>query len=245
MHAQDFPSDISVPRRSLARRFIPARKPNASSEGLSQVFEGAPTRRIPAKSKICFEGDERSSVYRIVDGLALTYRFGASGRRIVNGLLHPGDLIGFESGDTYRVCADAATDCVIESVRTAVLERRLATEPALSRQLLQVATARLSDADELLFLRSRRFSYQRLAKLIVDCVRRSGRAIAGKPTVNLAMSRTDIANLLNVSVETASRGFTRLREMGLIALPTATQVVVSDLSALERVAAAESHERAA
>jgi len=54
------------------------------------------------------------------------------------------------------------------------------------------------------------------------------------------MTHGDIAGYLGLTVETVSRTLTRLRQDGLIALPTSARVLVLDRKALESLAAGNS-----
>jgi CRP/FNR family transcriptional regulator len=50
------------------------------------------------------------------------------------------------------------------------------------------------------------------------------------------MTRTDIGDFLGLTVETVSRTFTKLRSMGLIALPHSAEVKLVDIDALVVIA---------
>lgn len=50
--------------------------------------------------------------------------------------------------------------------------------------------------------------------------------------IHLPMTRTDIADYLGLTIETVSRGFTRLRKEGLIATPDAHSAVLNDPAGL-------------
>ena len=53
------------------------------------------------------------------------------------------------------------------------------------------------------------------------------------------MARLDIADYLGLTIETVSRTFTHLKEIGLISLPTLRRVTFLDLVRLGRLAAAD------
>ena len=53
------------------------------------------------------------------------------------------------------------------------------------------------------------------------------------------MTRGDIADYLGLTVETVSRTMTRLRQDGLITLPTPVRVVIRDREGLESLAAGD------
>ena len=57
------------------------------------------------------------------------------------------------------------------------------------------------------------------------------------------MTRADIGDFLGLTIETVSRTFTKLRTLGLIALPQSSRVKLVDLDQLESLADGEDDER--
>jgi CRP-like cAMP-binding protein len=58
---------------------------------------------------------------------------------------------------------------------------------------------------------------------------------AGSETVELPMSRQDIADYLGLTIETVSRTLTQLETDAAIALPTSRRVVLRNRKALHRM----------
>ncbi|RMF12708.1 MAG: helix-turn-helix domain-containing protein [Alphaproteobacteria bacterium] len=54
--------------------------------------------------------------------------------------------------------------------------------------------------------------------------------------IDLPMTRTDIADFLGITVETASRAISRLKADGLIHMPGPNRVVIPDFEKLSRAA---------
>jgi CRP-like cAMP-binding protein len=52
-------------------------------------------------------------------------------------------------------------------------------------------------------------------------------------SIDLSMSRTDIADYLGLTIETVSRTFSMMKHEGIIALPSAQHVLVLDRGGLE------------
>jgi CRP-like cAMP-binding protein len=57
--------------------------------------------------------------------------------------------------------------------------------------------------------------------------------------VEVPMTRADIADYLGLTIETVSRTLSRLRQEGLIAIPTPTRITLRDRDGLEELAAGE------
>jgi CRP/FNR family transcriptional regulator len=81
---------------------------------------------------------------------------------------------------------------------------------------------------------------EKLASFLLILARRLAQidqphGVPGQP-MHLQMSRMDIADHLGLTIETVSRSFTKLRNQGLIHLPEAHLVEISDPRALTAVA---------
>jgi CRP/FNR family transcriptional regulator len=57
--------------------------------------------------------------------------------------------------------------------------------------------------------------------------------------MEIPMTRGDMADYLGLTIETVSRTLTKMRQDGLIAIPSPTQIEISDRNRLEVLAAGE------
>ena len=73
------------------------------------------------KRQIYIEGESSTYLYRVVGGVARSYRMTAEGRRQIIAFHVPGDLFGFEVGDTHTLSAEAVTDMRVRLVKPASL----------------------------------------------------------------------------------------------------------------------------
>jgi len=80
-------------------------------------------------------------------------------------------------------------------------------------------------------LLSRRSAQERVAAFLVEWAKHSGR----KGVVSLAMSRTDIGDYLGLTIETVSRTLSHLEREGYIVLPTARQIEIKNVVALQEL----------
>ena len=77
----------------------------------------------------------------------------------------------------------------------------------------------------------RKNALERVAAILLETARRA----ADDQTVELPMSRQDIADYLGLTIETVSRTFTQLENDTAIELPTSPRVVLRDLGTLNRL----------
>ena len=72
---------------------------------------------------------------------------------------------------------------------------------------------------------------ERVAGFLLEMIKRGNDA----GTVELPMSRQDIADYLGLTIETVSRTMTQLEHSAAIALPSSRRVVIRNRSALNRL----------
>ncbi len=86
-----------------------------------------------------------------------------------------------------------------------------------------------------MLLLGRKTAQEKVASLLLELARRLGKDGA-RPSFRLPISRQEMADHLGLTIETVSRTMTRLREDGLIALPTPQDVVLLRPAALAALA---------
>ena len=105
--------------------------------------------------------------------------------------------------------------------------------------LIELAAAELARAHEHILLLGRKNAQEKVASLLLELARRIGMNEA-RPSFRLPLSRQEMADHLGLTIETVSRTMSRLKEDGLIALPTPHDVVLlrpEDLTMLAEGAA--------
>jgi CRP/FNR family transcriptional regulator, anaerobic regulatory protein len=183
------------------------------------------------------EGEPADSFFNITCGTVKLYKLLPDGRRQITGFLGIGDFLGLAVSDSYVFTAEA-----IDAVRVCRFSRRrlnavLDDFPALERKLLEIASHELVAAQEQMLLLGRKTALERLASFLLGRAHRA--ASLGARGIPLAMTRTDIADYLGLTIETVSRLMSRLRRERVIALPEAHGLTVLDRPALRRYSGGE------
>jgi CRP/FNR family nitrogen fixation transcriptional regulator len=175
-------------------------------------------------------GEEETAdfVYRVVSGVVRTTRLLSDGRRQVAGFYFTGDVFGLEPSEIHQTCAEAITDCRIALVKRAALERAADREVSTARELWAITARDLQRMQAHMLLLGRKGAVERLAIFLLDMETRT----AGRGSVDLPMSRIDIADYLGMTFETVSRSLTQLERDGVIALPTTRHIELRDRRAL-------------
>ncbi|MBB4042214.1 CRP/FNR family nitrogen fixation transcriptional regulator [Microvirga flocculans] len=181
--------------------------------------------------EIFAEGDRAGFVYKVLSGVVRTSKLLSDGRRQIDAFHLAGDIFGIEAGDEYRFCAEAVGDCVVIAYRRSNLAVLMGNDTQLAQDMTMGMMRSLVRAQNHMLLLGRKSALEKIATFLLDMAER----ISDSDSLDLPMSRTDIADHLGLTIETVSRSFTQLERQGVIELPSARHVVLSNKAALERL----------
>jgi len=204
-------------------------------DGLVRI--GITVQAAPGQT-IVLEGDPCSHCFRVLTGAVRLYKGTADGRRQLIDFLVAGDCFGL-LGAHYTYGVEAITHSTLLKAPRASLAAAVRERPALADRLIELAAAELGRAHDQMLLLGRKNAQEKVASLLLELARRSG-ADDAKPAFRLPISRQEMADHLGLTIETVSRTITRLKDDGLIALPTPHDVELlhpADLTALAEGAA--------
>jgi CRP/FNR family transcriptional regulator len=207
-----------------------------SPRTLDAHFARAPVRCLAAKEHVFTEGDPRCSLYRVETGAVCLYKVMGDGRRQVLGFAYPGDLIGLGACNDHQCNAQATKRSQIRSVPWNTVQRLARQDPALGLKLYEAISEELAAAHDLLLTTGQRSAAERVATFLLATVRRCRRSGQDATVIELPMTRADIGDFLGLTIETVSRTFTKLRQLGVIDLAQSARVHVLDIDALEGLA---------
>jgi CRP-like cAMP-binding protein len=179
-------------------------------------------------SEIFGEGEPAEYVYQVVRGAVRSYRVLSDGRRQINAFHLPGDVFGLEPGEDHHCSAEAISDAVVLVVRRSLVLKYAARNAEVGRQLWSLTAGQLSRAQNhaLLLIKS---AQERVAAFLLEMAER----LVAKGTVELPMSRQDIADYLGLTIETVSRTLTQLAGNATIQLLASRRIVLRNRSVLD------------
>lgn len=231
MHAELSPVLTGAWPTGLASSFRPADAQGCSALDALGV-EG--TRLSFARNEEIFgESEPAACVYRVLKGVARTYRILADGRRQIAEFFLPGDVFGLEAGQEHRTSAEAVSDCEVLAMRRSHLAERASSDSPTAHKLWALTLHHLRRSEEHMLVLGRKNASERLAWFLIDMSER----IPAPDRVELPMSRQDIADYLGLTIETVSRTMTQLQDEQVIALPSCRTVQLQDKPALVDMAA--------
>jgi CRP/FNR family transcriptional regulator len=191
---------------------------SASLDELSRIGR---RRRLKAGEPLLFEGDENILCANVLAGVLKLSSVTASGDSQTVGLLYPADFIGRPFAETVDHDIIALTDAEVCTFGRKPFERMLSENPALEHQLLERTLGELEHSRRWMLFLGRKSASARLAGLIHDIQRRmaqSGCAADLGPgaLIELPMTRTEMADVLGLTIETVSRELTKLKGAGIV-----------------------------
>jgi CRP/FNR family transcriptional regulator len=204
------PSETHSFRPHSSRISVPPPVANTLDERLAY----ATLRKLESKEHVFCEGDPRLHVFRVEEGVIAIYKTLCDGRRRIIDFAYPGDLIGLGALDEHILSAQATCTSKVRCLSASALETLAETDANLAIKLYKSVCQELAATRSLLVTVGQRSAVERVASFLLALHRRSGDAEVS--TVTLAMRRSDIADLLGLTIETVSRTLTKLRTMGVI-----------------------------
>jgi CRP/FNR family transcriptional regulator, nitrogen fixation regulation protein len=184
----------------------------------------------PRNSEIFGESETADYFYKVVTGSVRTYKILSDGRRQIGGFYLPGDIFGLECGEQHAFSAEAIVDAKIIVIKRSAITALAARDVAVARELFALTSEELRRVQGRMSLLVKS-AQERVASFLLEMAER---ASAGN-TVELPMSRQDIADYLGLTIETVSRTLTCLETAAAIEVPTSRRVVLRNRSALNRL----------
>ncbi len=190
------------------------------------------TMSFGRNAEIYAEGEPARHFYRVVSGVVRVSKLLSDGRRQISAFHLPGDTFGFEADDVHSASAEAVVPTKLVALKAQSLTDGRASE-GFMRELLGLTMIGLKRSQDHLLLLGRKNALERLAAFLLEMAARAD----GSRVLELAMPRHDIADYLGLTLETVSRTFADLKELGAVKLESARRVHLIDTGKLKAMAA--------
>lgn len=178
--------------------------------------------RFDRNEEIFAEEESADFVYKVISGAVRDVRILSDGRRQIGAFHLAGEVFGLESGEIHLYSAEAVVDSEIAVVRRSALERAVQDDAVAARKLWGLTSKDLLRLQEHMLLLGRKSAVERVASFLLSM---STRGAVGE-TVELPMSRSDIADYLGLTIETISRTLTHLARDHSISMPSSRRIVL-------------------
>lgn len=181
-------------------------------------------------SEIYGDGEAAEYVYQVVSGAVRTYKILSDGRRQIGAFYLPGDVFGLEVGKRHELSAEAICNSTVSVIKRSSLSRMAQDDADIAQALWTLTAVELRRAQKhaLLLVRN---AQERVASFLLEMADRSSRA----GSVELPMSRQDIADYLGLTIETVSRTLSLLEDQAAISLASVRRVHLTNVRELRRL----------
>lgn len=221
MPATNTALDLELLRRRCARcdlreLCLPAGMGSDDVERIDQMV--ADRTNLATGDTLYHAGAPFRALYVVKSGSLKTQAVSEGGELQILGFHLPGELLGFDAlaSEIHQCSAEALEASSICRLPYSELERISASVPGLQRQFMRLVSREMGDDHVHMTMMGRNQAISRLALFLHSLSKRHARLGRRDDVITLSMSRADLANYLGLVLETVSRLFGRLQDMGLI-----------------------------
>jgi CRP/FNR family transcriptional regulator, nitrogen fixation regulation protein len=182
----------------------------------------------PRNAEVFGEDEPADYIYKVVSGGVRTYKILGDGRRQIGAFYLPGDIFGLQFGDDHLLSAEAMMDTKVLVVKRSALNALAGRDASIARELFVLTSRQLQWMLRRIMLLAKS-AQERVATFIVEMAERS----PASNSIELPMSRQDIADYLGLTIETVSRTLTCLQGTAVIDVPTSRRIVLRNRRALD------------
>lgn len=182
------------------------------------LTRGFKRRELEAGERVFRQGDDNHGVYCVSRGLIALRALQENGGTALLRLAYPGEVIGFRSflkGATHQTEAVAVLPSRVCSVAQGDLSHLMQHNPEILARLAARCVDEIDHSHARIGAMATRSNKQRLTDLIYGLLERHGQKNGADWTMQLPLSRKDMADLIGVPPETLSRLLGRLQADGI------------------------------
>lgn len=228
---------------------------NVSSQGKCELMQFSQLSSLPAdvgdrlrtlcrlrshksNERVMVAGEHSSSIGLVADGMLRMEKTALDGRHQIVGLLVEGDIFGRVFGGPAEYAIEAATDATVVYFPRAQFESLLSESHDLERVVMLNLLNELDRARDWMLIVSSPKIRTRLAGFLMMLCTRFGNidhilvASGGRLSLNIPITRADLASLLGTRAESISRAFHTLADAGTISIKQPNLIDILDIERL-------------
>lgn len=206
------------------------------SENEKQLLSDKKGDNFYKKGQVIFyEGNHANGLYCLYDGKVKLTKLGKDGKEQIVRFSKNGDILGYRSllsDEPYHATATALEDSHICMISKEKFLQVIEQNTKLSLQVIQLLSKDLKGAEQHLIDVAQKTVKERIAESLILLKNTFGYLADGK-TININMTRSEIADMAGTSTESTIRTLASLSDENMIALD-GKNIIISDLPNLIR-----------
>jgi len=223
-------ADVKCSECPIRHRAVCAR---CDTDELALLEQIKSYKSFAAGDIILWRGEPLKFVASVVKGVATLSKTMEDGRTQMVGLLLPSDFIGRPGRSEIEFDVTATVNVTLCCFDRLKFEKLIEETPHIAQRLMELALDELDAARDWMLLLGRKTAREKISTFIEMLARRSSHGTDQlSPSIELHMTRDQIANYLGLTLETVSRQFSALKKDGIIDFSDRRHFVLKDLAAL-------------
>jgi CRP/FNR family transcriptional regulator, cyclic AMP receptor protein len=207
-----------------------------SHEELERIWDIATHRHYNKKQIIFVEGDRKTVIYFIQDGLVKTYKTDENGHEHIVSLLQTGDMFphtGFFNSSPYPATAETITDTHLIAIPVNVFEELMISTPTIAVKVMRVMSEKILELQKQLQELTGHDAQNRGLSFLLKLAEKYGENINGSVHINIPMTHQEFASAIGTTRETVNRLLNRLRKEGLVEMER-NKLIIHDYDSLKQ-----------
>jgi CRP-like cAMP-binding protein len=203
----------------------------------SEMDEVGVTVKFGRNETIYSKSDEARYSYKVIEGAVRLSRIFADGRRQIVDFFLPDETFGIELSREYSATAEAVGEVTALRCPRVCISQMTEGDPDISQKRLAMFNRNLTAAERHVAMLGHQSARERVASffMALEMERRSDEP----HTLDLPLSRQDIADYLGLTIETTCRALSDLKRQNIIETPSRRRIVIRDVAGLRAIADGE------
>ena len=189
------------------------------AEELDRLYSLCNTERFAKGDYVFLECDQPRNLYVLVMGEVKLLKQTEDGRETIVEMAYPGEIFGEEAifdGQPYPMTAQALDDVELLTITRTDFFTFLRDNPDLALEIITELGSRLREAQNTIRALAMERVEWRIARVLLMLSRKAGIVEADGVSIDLPLTRQDIADMAATTVETTIRVLSNFKKMGLV-----------------------------
>ncbi|MDO8643942.1 MAG: Crp/Fnr family transcriptional regulator [bacterium] len=200
------------------------------------------TTNLYKKGQVIFySGNQAYGLYCVSSGRVKLFKTGIDGRQQIIRISGPGDILGYRSlfsGEPYSATAEALEDAEICCIDKQAFFSILSKSPPMAMDVIRKLSKELRQAEDLATSIAQKSVRERMAELLLILKETYGKQTKKGVTIELKLSREEMAEMIGVTQETAIRLLSEFKKDKMIEVKE-REITILDPKALLQTARIE------